>query len=936
MKSILKISCFLLFSFAINAQENNIKMKASLDDKNAILTIQQDIIYYNKSDEALNEVYLHSWSNSYRNNKTKLSKRFIEDYKKAMYFAKAEDRGFSDILNLSVNYETADFEELNGQIDIIKINLKKVLLPKDSITITSSYTVKLPNAKFTGYGKNEEGYHLRFWYLTPAVYHNGWNIMSNLNIDDLYSDVSDFQIEISIPDIYTLESNLYQYDETKKENRKEYFLIGKKKKDIILNIDKTPNFFSFKTDRVHVKTDIVNESIAQPLGTSILNRELLFIEKYLGEFPHKELFIDRITQSKNPIYGLNQLPNFLRPFSDVFKWDMTMFKAISKKYIENTLLLNNRTDYWLVDGIQYYLMMKYAEKYYPEVNLLGNLSKVWGVRSFNFSKLKFNDKYPFIYQFSSRKFLDQSLTTRADSLSNFNRKIVSKYKAGIGLRYLEDYLEEGVVKNAIQEFYINNNLKTTTSNSFAAIVKSKTNKNVNWFFGNYITTNKKIDYTIKKTVVIGDSIDVTIKNKRNITAPIALYGIKDKKIVFKKWYTNIDSVKTVRIAKGDFDRLSLNYENTYPEHNTIDNSKSLKGGLFNKPLKLTFIKDVNDSYYHQLFYQPDVKYNFYDGVLLGMKLHNKPVLTRNLQFGFTPSYGTKSNSLTGTFFTRYYQYFEKTSIYRMTYSISGSNLHYAPDLAYNSFNQSVSIEFKRKTLRDAGVRVLSARLFNVDKEVAPGVIKNDQDKYSIFRLSYFYNNPNIISGFKYNLSTEIGSKFSKAIAEFRFRSLTDRNTQLDFRLYAGAFLTNNSQGDYFSFGLDRANDYLFQLNYIGRSENSGIFSQQFILAEGGFKSVLPTRFANQFMLSFNSNIGLWRWLEIYNDVAFLKNRGDQVYFAYESGIRLNFVHNIFELYFPLYSNNGWEVGQQAYPKKIRFVITANPRAIFNFFRRGFL
>lgn len=925
----------MLFFSGLYAQENKIKMKISLDDTFGMLTVQQDMVFYNNSNDALSEIYLHDWSNSYRNKKTPLTKRFIEDFNKTLYFAKSADKGYTDVLNLSVNYETTKFQRVPDQIDIIKVPLKKALAPKDSVTISASYIIKLPNAKFTGYGKNEEGYHLRFWYLNPAVYQNGWSLMSNLNIDDQYSDTADFQIEIALPDYYVLESNLYQY-ETKKDTSTEYFLIGKRKKDIILNIDKTPNFQSFKTDKVHVKTDIVNKSIQATLGTSILNRELLFIEQYLGKYPHKELFIDRVTQSKNPIYGLNQLPNFLRPFSDVFKWDMTMFKAITKKYIENTLLLNSRTDYWLVDGIQYYLMMEYAEKYYPEVNLLGNLSKIWGVRTFNFAKLKFNDKYPFIYQFSSRKFLDQSLTTSADSLSNFNRKIVSKYKAGLGLRYLEDYLNKDIIRNSIQEFYLNNNLKITTSKSFADIVKSKTDKNLDWFFGNYITTSKKIDYTIKKTVIVGDSIDVTIKNKRNITAPIALYGIKDKKIVFKKWLTDIDSIKTVRIAKGDFDRLSLNYENTYPEHNTIDNSKSLRGGLFNKPLKLAFIKDINDSYYNQIFFQPDVKYNFYDGVMLGLKLHNRPILTRNLQFSFTPSYGTKSSSLTGTFYTRYYQYFEKTNIYRIGYSISGSNLHYAPDLAYNSFNQSVSIEFKRKTLRDAGLRRLSARLFNVDKEVPLGTLKTDQDKYSIFQLSYFYNNPNIISGFKYNLSAEIGSKFSKAIAEFRYRSLTDRNTQLDFRLYAGTFITNRTQGDYFSFGLDRANDYLFQLNYIGRSENSGIFSQQFILAEGGFKSVLPTRFANQFMVSFNTNIGLWRWFEVYNDVAFLKNRGDQVYFAYESGIRLNFVHNILELYFPLYSNNGWEVGQEAYSKKIRFVLTANPRAIFNFFRRGFL
>ena len=49
----------------------------------------------------------------------------------------------------------------------LKIKLKKPLPPKDSIIITASYDIKFPNAKFTGYGKTSDGFHLRFWYLNP-------------------------------------------------------------------------------------------------------------------------------------------------------------------------------------------------------------------------------------------------------------------------------------------------------------------------------------------------------------------------------------------------------------------------------------------------------------------------------------------------------------------------------------------------------------------------------------------------------------------------------------------------------------------------------------------------------------------------------------------------------------------------------------------------
>ena len=920
----------------MNGQEHQISIEAQLDDKENILQINQRIIYHNNSDSTFTEIYFHDWANGYKNIKAPLSRRLIEDYDKSLYFASEKDRGYTAISNLTVNFETVSFFELeNNQIDVIKIQLNQPLKPRDSVEINIAYKVKIPNAKFTSYGKTKTGYHLRYWYLSPAVFKNDWKIMSNLNMDDLLTNVSNYEVKISLPKHYFLSSNLYEY-KTPKGDLNEYLLIGKNKTEVVLSIDTIDKFKSFKTTDIDIKTDLHKKSVNKTLSKDILNRQLLFIKKFLGEYPHKEIFIDKASQSKNPIYGLNQLPKFIRPFPDVFEWDLTMLKALTKKYIDNTMLLDKRKDYWLTDGLQAYLMMCYVSEYYPEIKLAGNISKIWGFRSFNFSKLNFNDKYPFIYQFSARQFLDQPLNTRADSLSNFNRKIVSKYKAGLGLRYLADYVGDSIIRQSFQEFYLKNKLSFARSNEFGEIVSSKTDKDLKWFFGDYLQTDKKIDYTIKKAAIKGDSVYVTIKNKRNITAPIALYGIKNKKVMFKKWLTNIDSTEIVAIPKNGYDRLSLNFENSYPEFNSMDNWRKVGKNILNKPVQFKLYKDINDPYYNQLYLQPNIKYNFYDGVLLGLKIHNKPILARNFQFSITPQYGTKSSSLNGTFNTRYVQYFENKKVNRIFYSLSGSNLHYAEDLSYNTFNQSVTVQFRRKSLRDAGGSFLSARLLNINRELAPGDTQTDSDKYSIFKLRYFYNKPDIIKGFQYSVGTEIGSNYSKATGEVRFRKLTAKNTQLDFRFYAGTFLSNNTNSDFFSFGLDRANDYLFELNYIGRSESSGVLSQQFIMAEGGFKSVLEQRFANQFLVSFNSSIGLWRWFEIYTDVAFLKNRGNNVFFAYENGIRLNFIHNILEFYLPLYSNNGWELNKNGYSKSIRFVLVARPKAIFNFFRRGFL
>ncbi|MDO9036955.1 MAG: aminopeptidase, partial [Lutibacter sp.] len=637
---------------------------------------------------------------------------------------------------------------------------------------------------------------------------------------------------------------------------------------------------------------------------------------------------------KNPVYGFNQLPTFLKPFNDTFEFDIQLFKILSRKYIDHVFLFNQREDAWLADGLQIYLMIKYVEKYYPEVKAIGDISKIWGVKTFNLAKIDFNDKYPFLYQFAARKNLDQALTTPADSLSNFNRKIVNKYKAGLGIRYLENYLGEATISDAIKSFSEKYSGQNTQSDLFLNLID--TPKDIAWFKSDYLNTSKKVDYTIKKIVKKNDSLEVSILNKRNFTAPIQLYGIHNKEIVYKEWLVGIDSLTKITIPTNGFDRLSLNHEFYLPEYNLRNNWKNIDKKLFNRPVQLKFLKDIENPYYNQIFYTPEARYNFYDGVVLGMAISNKTLLNKSFQYKLIPSYGTKSNAFSGSFSLLYEYLPEDKKVNRLLTGISGSSFQYAKDLTYSTFTPFALLELKRKSLRDVSNSALFTSFVMVDREKAPTQTQHiETNKYNVFNISYGYSKPNIIEDLRFSGGFQVADKFSKVSGTGQYRLLTDTNRQFDFRVFVGAFLTNKTETDFFSFALDRPTDYLFQYDYLGRSETTGILSQQIIINEGGFKSKLPVAYANQWLTTINTSVGLWRWLEVYNDVGFVKNRGENVYFAYESGVRLNFINDILEVYFPFYSNLGWELTQPRYSNKIRFVLVINPKKIYNFAKRGF-
>ncbi len=926
---------FLCCSAGLKAQNNTIKINASFDFETSTFQILQHTTFINKSKQNLDTIYFHNWANSFRNRRSPLSRRLIEDYDKSLYFSSRKNRGRSAIRAISENYQFLKWDVSSDDPDILRVILNKSLKPKDSTVISATYSIKIPQDKFTKYGKNGTNYNLRYWHLVPAVFDTKWNTMNNLNMDDFYMSPTNYDIELKLPEGVSLNSDLNS-QKILDAPFTVHKLTGENRVDIELSISFFNDFNILKTDSLEVISNLNGTTLNKQVKTDVVNRQLAFIHKHLGPYPHEKILINKISYNKNPIYGLNQLPKIFNPFSGVFEWDIKMFKVLTKKYIENTLVVNRRHDYWLVDGLQTYLLMQYVEKFYPEIKAMGNISKIWGVRSFNIAKLDFNGKYPFVYQFAARKNLDQSLSTRADSLSNFNRKIVNKYKAGLGLRYLDEYLQDSIIPKSIIEFYKRNKLKETNSRVFQSIVANKTNKDLNWFFKDYIQSKKKIDYTISKVKKTKDSVTVFIKNKRNFTAPIALYGVNKKEVKFKKWLTNIDTTASITIPKGDYNKLSLNYEFLYPELNLRDNWKNLNG-LFNKPIQFRFFKDLENPYYNQVFYNVYTDYNFYDGFLIGPRLYNEAIFKKKWLYKITPTYGLKSNKFSGSFSLLYEQLPEKTSVYRYRFGIGGSTFQYAPNLSYTRFTPFATILFKRKSLRDVGGKSLSARYVLVNRETAPGTPTLESDAYNVFNVRFSSSKPDIIKDVRYSTDLQVSKNFGKAALDFRYRKLTDKNRQYDLRFFAGAFLYNNTKnsGNFFSFSLDRPSDYLFDYNYLGRSEEAGFLSQQIIISEGGFKSQFENRFANQWMISANGSVSIWRWIEAYADAGYYKSRNQEVQFKYDTGIRLNLVHNIFEVYFPLQSSLGLEPSLNNYDQKIRFVLTLDPGAIINFVKRGF-
>ena len=89
--------------------------------------------------------------------------------------------------------------------EVAWFDLPSILLPGDSILISSPFNVKMPYGEVSRLGYLDDSYQISQWYPKPAVYdENGWNVIPYLSVGEFYSEYGEFNVSITTPKSYKL------------------------------------------------------------------------------------------------------------------------------------------------------------------------------------------------------------------------------------------------------------------------------------------------------------------------------------------------------------------------------------------------------------------------------------------------------------------------------------------------------------------------------------------------------------------------------------------------------------------------------------------------------------------------------------------------------------------------------------------------------------
>lgn len=954
--------CFsLLFLFFISnvlSQENEYFIDAKFNADNRTIEIYQTIDFTNTTSNNLNYIILNDWAHSYSNPSTPLGKRLSEDFTLNFQRSTKNQRGLTTIYSMQSKSTILSYNRLEDNVDLIKVNLANVLKPNEKITITIDYKIKIPISDFTGYGIDKNGnINLSEWFITLAkIIDDNWLIESNLDLNDISLDPSFYKFKITFPSKFELisdfeidtinNSDIYNILTSKKEKRiynpiiiskNRYFEIFKiNNNTVITDID---NISNKKTDSLifkvisYVDKKTGNKILSRPSAKDsvnfkfILNKTINYVESKLGSYPINNIVLSKFDQNKDPIYGLNNIPEFLNPFERSFIQEFSVLKRIISIYLNNLYPIHKRKNYWQIKGIEVFLLIDYIENYYPELNLIGKFSKLSIIKNREYSKFKFNDQYSLFDNIISSRNISQSIDYPLDSLTMINHKVINPYKSGLALKMLDDYLGNKNVMKSIYEFSINNKL-ISSKRTFIDLLYDNNKGKISWF-KDYLNYNNSIDFSIKKVGSKENNHKFLIKNNSLISLPLKITLKDQNNKTENKWLNKFKNDTILNVSSNS--KIIINPEKYFSEFNFSNNYSSTS--KMKKKTKFVLFRDFDNNLNNQVYYIPIFDYNLYDGLMPGVSFSNSTPIKRPFTYKIEPSYSTKQKEFLGNMNLKYTDYNtnKNNSLYSINYFLGASTFHYKDDLSYNTFFPSVVLAFRDKDLRSNYRQILSMRYISVFREENSNSV--EYPNYNILNFKYITANSSVEKAFNFKTDIQINKDFIKSSVTFNFRNYYKTNRQYNVRFFAGKFLKNNTKDDYFSFSSFRARDYLFSTNLLGRSENSGFYSQQYIGSEGGFKSKINYEYANDFIISLNSGITVWQWIEGYSGIAAIKNLNEDLIFQYESGIRLNLFTDYFELYFPVYSSLGNELNQTNYLTKIRFKISLDPDTLSSLFTR---
>jgi len=668
------------------------KIDATLNDSTRTIAGTERVVYWNNSPDTLRFVYFHAYPNAHRAG-SRMDKRQQSFYNFSLADSKPEEWGEMKIEHIRAESGW----NLPFQMDetIFRVDLPAPLAPGDSFIFDISFQTKIPTGSAAGRTEYFDGqYKCVYWYPVPCVYDwkMGWVNNQFLGAGEHYGEFGSYEVYITLPAHYIVgATGVLQNEEEmlpdslrakldiknfkdKEWNSKASVIIPKVPgasktwhykaenvsdftwvADPTFRIGETEWFDSLDSPRdksAHHKWDGIKiYSYAQERHASrwqdaaeIGRQGIEFFSKNYGRYPYPQMTItDSDDGMEYPMIVLcgGQSPSYrLLLWHEIgHNWYMGAVGSnpVDRAFLDEgfTTFLENAVIEALhgrKGNINFY-DTGFKKKYYPKDEDRANR----GYRNYLF--------------WHKTGFAQRSIIEADRAPERMVYRTSSYYKTVVLLFNLQYVLGDSVFARGMRNYFERWHFKHPYEENFQAVMEEVAGQSLEWFFDEWIKTNRTADYGIgsiraKATGKTGDSaylvtgkvyrsgelvmpIDLGFKLRngsvRHFTIPVNDYRKQDERFKFLPIWDQ------VRLPEKEYlfgvylpakpKEVEIDPTGRLADTNPLNNRWKSFPDLPRADLQLNNLRvDVQPVDRYHFLARPSLWYNRVDGVMLGANL----------------------------------------------------------------------------------------------------------------------------------------------------------------------------------------------------------------------------------------------------------------------------------------------------------------------------
>jgi len=656
-------------------QDVDYNIRALVDDQRNIISGNLSLTYYNNSPDTLSFVYFHLYQNAFQpgsylenlhlNNQYPIRFGKYESMKLGTVVEKLEITGTN-------NNEEAYHPELVHDNTILRVNLKHALLPGSSMkfsiifrTYFDSGNIRRRMKVFNASGfRHFDGVH---WYPRISVYDKkfGWDTNQHLG-KEFYGDFGSFDVSLTFPNFYVVEAT------GELQNREEVLPEALRKKLDIRNFADKPLYSpasvvtepdgTFKTWRFRAMNVHDFAWTADPtyrIGEAEWNGVKCIAvaqEPVAAGWQNAAEFTSKIIQANSEQIGMYGWPKIvIADANDGMEYPMLVLgRGTDPGYKD--LFCHEVSHMWffgMVGSNETYraLMDEGFSQFLTATSIISiEGDTIDNSKNYGWYKNKFvlpgSRRYNLVYANYLREAIkndDGFLNTHSDgfngALAHGGGYSQVYRKTGTMLYNLQYVLGDELFNKAMQHYFNQWKLCHPYPEDFRNSIIRFTKTDLNWFFDQWLETDKVVDYKIgrvKKTKQ-KDVFEITFKRIGRMQMPLdfSVFGKEGSRYdyyipntwfrkqthatVLPKWegWDKLNPTYTATVTiPGGISGVAIDTTARLADINMVNNRK-------HRPLTLRFDSEIYNAprwEEYEIRTRPDIWYNSYDGIKAGLHI----------------------------------------------------------------------------------------------------------------------------------------------------------------------------------------------------------------------------------------------------------------------------------------------------------------------------